>query len=63
MNNEEVIFFDCRNVGSIVEMRDDSAEEKFEFFVGFFQQILTVIHWDFSLFFSEFSGVKRRNWQ
>ena len=57
MNSGETSCFDRQNVGLIVGMRPDFAQGKFEFSVGFFQQILTVIHWDFQQFFSEISGL------
>ena len=57
MNSGEVSGLDYRNIGSIVEMRADSARGNFEFLLrAIFQQISTIFQRDFQLFFSEFLG-------
>ena len=47
----EASCFDCRNVGLIVKMRADSAEEILRFSSGIFQQISTIFQQDFSAVF------------
>ena len=48
----EVSCFDSQNVGLIVEMRADSAEEILIFSSGIFQHISTIFQQDFSADFS-----------